>query len=157
MARILIISSNIHQELSPIQLANCLEIVEQSPYDHHVEILDAGTYEIPFAINTFHRHNPYDGYIALGLVLNTNVNHYDYIMSHIKHSFSYFSLNNIVVGNGIVSGSSIDELTAKVTSSDPCLSAYPSAIKAVDTLIKLNAKMSRIAKGEYNASVNTTC
>ena len=142
MARILVISSHIHKELSPIQLAHCEGLLKKSSHDYQVEILAAGTYEIPFVINAYHQKKPFDGYIALGLVLNTNPSHYDYIMSHIKQSFSHFALNNIIVGNGIVSGSSAEELATKIDSPDPCLCAYPSAFNAVDCLIKLNAKLS---------------
>ena len=142
MARILIISSNIHKELSPKQLASCLEVVKKLRYDYQVEILEAGTYEIPFVINAYHQRCPFDGYIALGLVLNTNPQHYDYIMSHIKLSFSHFALNNIIVGNGIISGSSIEELSNKISNLDPCISAYSSAVNAVDRLIKLKERLS---------------
>jgi 6,7-dimethyl-8-ribityllumazine synthase len=145
MAKILIISSNIHKELSPIQLSGCETLLKNSPYDYEIEILEAGTYEIPFAINAYHQKKPFDAYIALGLVLNTNPAHYDYIMSHIKNAFSHFALNNILVGNGIVTASSVEELSTKITSQDPCLCAYPSAFKAVDVLIKLQQKLSPIA------------
>jgi 6,7-dimethyl-8-ribityllumazine synthase len=80
MTKLLIISSNIHKQLSPIQLNNCLKIVQNSKHDYHVEISSAGAYEIPFIINTYHQKTPYDGYIALGLLLKTNIDHYDYIM-----------------------------------------------------------------------------
>ena len=47
------------------------------------------------------------------------------------------SLNKIAIGNGIISGATIDELALKINSDDPCLSAYQSAFNAVDYLIKL--------------------
>lgn len=73
MTKLLIISSNIHKELASKQLENCIEIVKKHEHDYHVEIADAGTYEIPFIINSYHRKNPFDAYIALGLVLKTNL------------------------------------------------------------------------------------
>lgn len=141
MARILIVSSNIHKELSSTQLVNCLERIKKFDYDYQVEIIDAGSYEIPFVINSYHQQNSFDGYIALGLLLKSNAYHYDYITSHLKLCFSHFALNNIVVGNGIISGASIEELATKIASPDPCISGYSSAINAVDCLIKLKTKL----------------
>lgn len=141
MSKILIISSHIHKELSPLQLAKCEALVKQASYDYQVETLAAGTYEIPFVINAYQQKKPFDAYIALGLVLNTNQAHYDYIMSHIQYTFSNFAMNHIIVGNGIVAGSSLEELTSKIASQDPCQCAYPSAFNAVDCLLKLQKKL----------------
>lgn len=137
MAKILILSSTIHKELSCKQLSNCLEFVKNTEHDFQVESIGAGTYEIPFVIQAYHNKQLFDGYIALGLILNTNPSHYDYIMSHIKTCFTQFALNNIIVGNGIISGSSMEDLADKINSDDPCLSAYPSACHAVDYLVRL--------------------
>ncbi|CDZ76294.1 6,7-dimethyl-8-ribityllumazine synthase [Legionella massiliensis] len=142
MTKLLLISANVHQDLSARQLAYCERLVKESEHDYQIEVAAAGTYEIPFIINAYQQRNPFDGYIALGLVLKTNLDHYDYIMSHIKECFTSFALNSIAVGNGIVSGNSLDELTLKIDSSDPCLSAYPSAVKAVDYLVKLKKNLS---------------
>ena len=141
MSKILIVSSNIHQELAAKQLANCLKIVKASAYDFQIETVEAGTYEIPFVIQAYHKNHSFDGYIALGLVLKKNPDHYDYIMSHIKTCFTKFALKNIAVGNGIITGSDIQELATNIDSSDPCLSAYPSALHAVDYLIKLKNRL----------------
>ena len=141
MSKILIISSGIHKDLASEQLDRCLMLVNNSGYEHHVELLQAGAYEIPFVINTYQRNKPFDGYIALGLILKTNLEHYDNIMSHLRYSFTQFALNDIIVGNGIISVATSEELSNKVRSSDPCLSAYPSAFNAVDCLIKLRNKV----------------
>lgn len=55
MAKILIISSCIHKELAALQLSNCIELVKDSNYEYQIESLQAGTYEIPFVINTFQK------------------------------------------------------------------------------------------------------
>ncbi len=141
MPKILIISSQIHEELSSKQLQSCLDLVKKSNYDYEVQVLNAGTYEIPFVINSYAKKKPFDAYIALGLVLKTNADHHDYIMSHIKHSFTHFALNDIIVGNGIISAPTINELAVKIASPDPCLSAYFSAYNAVDALLKIKAAL----------------
>ena len=66
MAKLLIISSSIHNELSTQQLPHCIALVKNSSYEYDVELLHAGTYEIPFVINTYQQKKPFDGYIALG-------------------------------------------------------------------------------------------
>lgn len=141
MPKILVVSSQIHKTLSGQQLDHCRAILDKSPYDYDIEMFSAGTYEIPFVINAYAKNKTYDAYVALGLVLKSNMDHFDYIMSHIKHCFSHFALNDIIVGNGIISGSNIDELTAKVTSEDPCSAAHISACNAVQVMLAIKAKL----------------
>lgn len=141
MPSILLISSYIHKELADEQLDYCSRLVKNAGYNYQVELLQAGTYEIPFAINTYHQKKSFDGYIALGLILKKEPEHYNNIMTHTRYCFTQFSLNNIIVGNGIISGVTMEELSEKIRSSDPCLSAYPSAFNAVDCLIKLTNKI----------------
>lgn len=142
MAKILVISSNIHKELALLQRQRCLELLSASTHDSYLELSSAGVYEIPFIIKTYQDKKPFDAYLALGLVLKKNCEHFDYIMSHIKESFSHFALNNIAVGNGIIVGETVDELREKIESDDPCVSAYPSACAAVDYLIRFRENLS---------------
>lgn len=150
MARILIVSSNVHKTLAEEQREKCVQLVKQSQHDCQVEIMEAGTYEIPFVINSHHHsQQPFDAYIALGLVLKANWDHFDWIMSHIKESFTRFALSNMIVGNGIVSAMNLEELAAKVASSDPCLSAYPSAFQAVNYLLAFKQKSLGLDSGHF--------
>lgn len=144
MPNILLISSNIHKELAAEQLDLCSSLVKNAGYDYQIEVLQAGTYEIPFVINAYHQAKIFDGYLALGLVLQSNLNHYNDIMTHIRYCFTQFALNDIIVGNGIISARTTEELGEKIRSSDPCLCAYPSAFNAIDCLIRLRNKISNI-------------
>lgn len=141
MSKILIISSGIHKDLATEQLDLCLMLVKNAGYSHQVELLQAGAYEIPFVINAYNQKKSFDGYIALGLVLKADPDHYNNITTHIRYCFTQFALNNVIVGNGIICGSTFEELSERVRSSDPCFSAYPSAFNAVDSLIKLQNKI----------------
>lgn len=141
MPKILIISSEVHTQLAAEQLALCKALVNNAGYYYEIESIQSGAYELPFVINTYHQHNPFDGYITLGLILKSNMEHYESIMSHIRYCFSQFALKDILVGNGIISGSSIDELKEKIHSPNPCLSGFPSAFNAVDRLIQLRNKI----------------
>ena len=146
MSRILIISSNIHADLSQRQLSHCVELVKKSKHDFHIETVNAGAYEIPFVVNAYQQANPFDGYIALGLILKTNQYHFDYITSHISACFTHFALNNIAVGNGIIAGETRNELAFRIDSADPCVSGYHGAFNAVDYLINLKDKTLRDCK-----------
>ncbi|MDF1678632.1 MAG: 6,7-dimethyl-8-ribityllumazine synthase [Legionellaceae bacterium] len=141
--RILVVSSNVHQELSKKQLNKCLALIKKPHYHYEVETVNAGTYEIPFVIQTYHHTKPFDAYIALGLILKSNTYHYEYITQHINHCFTQFALAGIAVGNGIITGDSVEDLSASLDSDNPCLCAYPSAFKAVDYLIQLSHQISK--------------
>lgn len=141
MSNILIVSSCIHKELASRQRELCIGLLKNAGYDYNIELLEAGVYEIPFVINTYQQKQTFDGYIALGLVINANREHSQYTMSHIHYCFTQFALNQIVVGNGIISGASKEELSEKLESSDPCLSSYPSAFNAVDSLIQFKKRV----------------
>lgn len=144
MPNILLICSNIQKELAAEQLDLCSSLVKNAGYEYQVELLEAGTYEIPFVINAYHKKKFFDGYLALGLVLQADPHHYNNIMNHIRYSFTQFALNNIIVGNGIISGTTIEELGEKIRSSNPCFSAYPSAFNAIDCLIRLRKRIAEI-------------
>lgn len=152
MSNILLISSNVHKQLAAEQLDLCLNLVKNANYDYQVESISAGTYEIPFVINAYHQTRSFDGYIALGLVLQADLNHYNNIMNHIRDCFTQFALNNIIVGNGIISGTTIEELGEKIRSSNPCLAAYLSAFSAVDCLIKLRNKLGNASEVPQRAN-----
>ncbi|MBA2657453.1 MAG: 6,7-dimethyl-8-ribityllumazine synthase [Tatlockia sp.] len=142
MPKLLIVSSQIHETLSQRQLSLCEALVKQSSYDYEIEASNFGTYEIPFIINAYQQKTSFDGYLVLGLVLKADLDHYHYLMSHIKDCFSTFALKQIAVGNGIISGASIEELTHKIESAQPCISGYLAAFNAVDYLIKLKRNLS---------------
>lgn len=135
MPEILIISSQVHQELSEKQLDKALALVEQSPYACQVQKIDAGSYEIPFVINKIHQKNPFDGYLALGLVIKKDSDHFAWIDRHLSHCFSHFALSGIAIGNGILYGQSVEDLDASLESQDPCVAKHLSAFQALDFLI----------------------
>lgn len=143
MSKLLIISSAIHQQLSQAQRDNCIQVVEKSSYNYQLEIIEAGVYELPFIIKAHHNYNPFAGYIALGLILTTNADHVSRIMNHVDYCFTQFALAGMIIGNGIVTGSSLDELDDKINSPDPCLSGYKAAFNAVDCLIEFSEKLTR--------------
>lgn len=155
MSKLLIISSNIHKDLSALQLEYCTNLIDKSSssYEYQVEVMNAGSYEIPFVIKSYHEAYPFDGYITLGLILNNNTEHYQTLLSHLRYSFTQFSLNNIAIGNGIITGESKNELLSKLNSEDPCQNGYYSAFKAVDYLIQLKLSLGKMKNIESRKAI----
>ena len=135
--KILIVCSDYYKELAEKQLASCVKIVEQSPYQYQIERFDAGTYEIPAVIQHYDRTSPFDAYIPLGLLLKGTTDHYEFIWEHVKECFIQFTLNGLILGNGIISAASMDVLTARVDKAERVQEAF----NAVDSLLKLKKRV----------------
>ena len=91
--KILVIWSNYYTDLAQQQLDSCLELLNKSEYEYTLEVVDAGTYEIPAVIRHYQQTNPYAGYITLGLLLKGSTDHYEFIWEHIKECFIKFALH----------------------------------------------------------------
>lgn len=131
--KVLIVWSNYYKELADKQLSNCLTLSKQFDYEYKVETVEAGTYEIPFVIQYYHEHNPFDAYIPLSLLLKGSTDHYEFIWEHVKACFIQFAMKGIVLGNGIISAPTMDVLTARVNNNE----RSEEALRAVDYLMRL--------------------
>lgn len=134
--KILIVWSNYHKELAKLQVDGCLELLNQSDYEYKVETVEAGCYEIPAVIRYYQEKNPFDGYIVLGLLLKGATDHYEFIWEHIKECFIKFTMDGLVIGNGIISAPTMDLLVSRLVSNERSKEAFA----AVDYLIKLKMK-----------------
>ena len=134
---ILVVWSNYYGELAKKQLDSCIKLLEQSNYHYEVETVNAGCYEIPAVIQRFHHLKPFDGYIPLGLLLKGSTDHYEFIWEHIKECFIQFALNDICLGNGILSALSKEALVKRINNCERVEEAF----SAVDYLIKLKQKL----------------
>lgn len=135
-AKILVVSSNYYKDLSAKQLNNCLDLLARSEYEYQVEIVEAGTYEIPAVIQYYHREQPFDGYVPLGLLLKGSTDHYEFIWEHVKSCFIQFAMNGILIGNGIISAPSMEILSSRVENNERVQEAF----NAIDYLIRLKSK-----------------
>lgn len=131
-AKILVVWSNYHQGLAEEQLESCLQLLRPSEYDFKVETVEAGTYEIPAVIRYYHRNDPFDGYIPLSLLLKGGTDHYEFIWEHVKDCFIQFTMEGLLMGNGIISAPNMDLLVSRVKSGERSKEAF----RAVDYLIK---------------------
>src|SRR5215208_570871 len=134
-SKILVVWSNYYKELAEEQLASCIALLKETPYDYQVETVDAGTYEIPAVIQYFHRHHPFDGYIPLSLLLKGKTDHYEFIREHVKECFVKFSMEGILIGNGIITASTMELLHERVVNGE----RVKEAVQAIDYLLRLIA------------------
>lgn len=132
-AKILIVWSNYYQELAEKQLASCLDLLKSSEYEYRIETVNAGTYEIPTVIQYYHRYDPFDGYIPLSLLLKGKTDHYEFIWEHVKECFVKFSMNGLMIGNGIISAPSMELLRERVENGERVREAF----QAISYLMQL--------------------
>ena len=136
-AKILVVWSNYYEHLAKKQLDGCLQLLNQTEYQYTVETVDAGTYEIPAVIQSYHHNHPYDGYLPLGLLLKGSTDHYEFIWEHVKECFIQFAMKGLMIGNGIISAPSMEMMTARVENNE----RVEEAIRAVDYLMRLKEKL----------------
>jgi 6,7-dimethyl-8-ribityllumazine synthase len=135
-SKILVVWSNYYKDLAKQQLDSCLALLNQHDYEYSVETVEAGTYEIPVVIQYFQQHNPYDGYLALGLLLKGSTDHYEFIWEHVKECFIKFAMDGVLIGNGIISAPSMEAMTQRVENHE----RVEEAMQALDYLIRLKNK-----------------
>lgn len=131
--KILIVWSNYYGDLAEKQLASCLNLFKSSEYEYQIETVDAGTYEIPTVIQYFHKHNPFDGYLPLSLLLKGKTDHYEFIWEHVKECFVQFSMNGLMIGNGIISAPNMELLCERVENGERVKEAF----QAISYLMQL--------------------
>ncbi len=135
-SKVLIVWSNYHKGLAEKQLEGCIQLLKQSDYDHKVETVTAGTYEIPVVMQYYHRNNPFDGYIPLSLLLKGATDHYEFIWEHVKECFIRFALDGLLMGCGVISAPTQELLQSRVESGERTKEAF----NAVDYLIKFKER-----------------
>ena len=135
--KILVVWSNYHKDLAQQQLDSCLQLLKSSDYEYKVETVEAGTYEIPVVMQYYHRHDPFDGYIPLSLLLKGGTDHYEFIWEHVKECFIKFALDGLLLGSGIISAPTHDLLKSRVESGERVKEAF----NAVDYLIRFKDKL----------------
>lgn len=137
--KILVVWSNYHKGLADQQLESCLKLLRKSDYEFRVEEVKAGTYELPVVMQYFQKHDPYDGYIPLSLLLKGGTDHYEFIWEHVKECFIQFAMQGVLLGNGIISAPTKELLMSRLESGERSLEAF----NAVDYLIKFKKGIER--------------
>lgn len=135
--KILVVCSNYYKDLAKQQLDSCLQLLNKSEYEYTVETVEAGTYEIPAVIQYYHRNNPYDGYLALGLLLKGSTDHYEFIWEHVKECFIKFTMEGLLIGNAIISAPSMEMMIKRVENHE----RVEEAVRAIDYLMRLKDKL----------------
>lgn len=136
MSNILIVWSNYYPELSQKQLEICLDKLKKYAFNYQIETVEAGAYEIPTVIQHYHRNQPFDAYLPLGLLLQGKTDHYEFIWEHIKECFIKFALDGLTIGNGIITAPNMPILEERVANGK----RIQEAINAVDYLVRFKKK-----------------
>ena len=133
--KIAIVASCYYQSIYENLLKGAL--TELSRYDAITEIFNVeGALEIPTAINLLKKN--FEGFIALGCVIRGETSHYDIVASNSAYALSKLGLDNICIGNGIVTVDTIDQAIAR---SDPNLKNKGKfAVKALMSLLLIKQK-----------------
>lgn len=131
--------SNYYKELAEQQLQSCIRLLKTSPYDYQIETVAAGTYEIPAVMQYYHQNQPFDGYLPLSLLLKGSTDHYEFIWEHVKECFIRFTLEGMLLGNGIISAPSFALLRERVENGERVQEAW----QAVDYLIQLKQRQQK--------------
>ena len=137
-AKILVVWSNYYDKLAEEQLASCVELLSNSPYEYKIETVKAGTYEIPAVIRHYQQYQPYDGYIPLSLLLKGSTDHYEFIWEHVKECFIQFTMSGLfIASSGIISAPTMEILIERVKQKERVKEAFA----AIDYLIQLKNKI----------------
>ncbi|STX50534.1 6,7-dimethyl-8-ribityllumazine synthase [Legionella busanensis] len=137
--RILVVWSNYYEELAELQLESCINLLKKTSYSYQIEKVEAGTYEIPVVMQYYHQHQPFDGYIPLSLLLKGSTDHYEFIWEHVKECFIKFTLDGLLLGNGIISAPTIQILQERVANGE----RVAEAVRAIDYLIRFKNKLNK--------------
>ncbi|KTD00107.1 6,7-dimethyl-8-ribityllumazine synthase [Legionella geestiana] len=133
---ILVVCSNYYPNLAEKQLARCVSALDELPYAYEVEMVQAGTYEIPAVIRHFHHNRPFDAYLSLGLLLKGSTDHYQFILEHVKACFIQFTLEGIILGDGNVYAPTEELLLTRVADGERVMEA----VRAVDYLLGMKKR-----------------
>lgn len=99
--KVLIVEAPFYKELTEALVEGAVEALEQAgvSYDR-VDV--PGVLEIPTAIHYAHAHQPYDGYIALGVVIRGETTHYDTVCAESARGLMDLGVQKgLAIGNGI--------------------------------------------------------
>ncbi|MEM6710850.1 MAG: 6,7-dimethyl-8-ribityllumazine synthase [Pseudomonadota bacterium] len=102
MAHFLLVEARFYTDLADELAAGAVEALEAS--GHTYERLSVpGALEIPGAIAAAARGNkPFDGYVALGVVIRGETSHYDIVAGESSRALMDLTLNPVLaIGNGI--------------------------------------------------------
>lgn len=132
----LVVWSNYYQDLAQQQLDSCLQVLDRFGHAYTVETVDAGTYEIPAVIRYYQNHHPHAAYLPLSLLLKGSTDHYDFIWEHIKTCFIQFTMEGILLGNGIITAPSMEIMIARVNKQE----RVTEAVQAIDYLLRMQQK-----------------
>jgi 6,7-dimethyl-8-ribityllumazine synthase len=109
VTKILIISANFYQDISKMLIKGAIEELQHNDIDYElIEI--SGSLEIPAIISMAKKSNQFDGFIALGVIIRGNTDHYDYVCNEVMRGINDLAMNqNLAIGNSVLTCDNKDQ------------------------------------------------
>ncbi|MET0482392.1 MAG: 6,7-dimethyl-8-ribityllumazine synthase [Aestuariivirgaceae bacterium] len=101
-ARILIVEARFYDALIDELTSGARAVLDAAEAEHEV-VTVPGALEVPGAITlAADSADPYDGYVALGVVIRGATSHYDIVAGESARGIMELTLDGLCIGNGIL-------------------------------------------------------
>lgn len=101
MARFLIVEARFYNHLNDMLIAGARAALEAA--GHQVDVVTVpGALEIPGAIALAEQSDMYDGYVAIGVVIRGETNHFEIVAGESARGIMALTMDGIAIGNGIL-------------------------------------------------------
>ena len=142
--KLLIVASLYHSYITKELVTGAKESLKSASVDFElVEV--TGTLEIPTAISIAERTSNFDGYVALGCIIEGATGHFDVLCHASYQALGQLGLNGVCVGNGILTVG--DPLQGKERADVEDQNNGAGAAIAALHLVALSRKWGRETKG----------
>jgi 6,7-dimethyl-8-ribityllumazine synthase len=101
-ARILIVEARFYDALIDELTSGARAVIEAAQAEYEI-VAVPGALEVPGAIAlAAEAADPYDGYVAIGVVIRGETSHYDIVAGESARGIMELTLDGLCIGNGIV-------------------------------------------------------
>ena len=117
--KVCIVVSEFYSDLSDDFLANCTSYLQEKGIKTIKVVTVPGCFEIPFTINKIFKDKYFDAYIALGILIKGETNHYEYISNAVSNAIMDLNLNlSVPVIFGVLTCENREQVKKRVSKND---------------------------------------
>ena len=118
-ARVLIVEARFYDALID-ELANGARMVLDAAEVAYDVVAVPGALEVPGAIAiAAEASDPYDGYVALGVVIRGATSHYEIVAGELARGLMELTLDGLCIGNGIITVENEEQAWERARRSEP--------------------------------------
>ena len=115
MAHFLIVEARFYDHLNDMLVAGARGALESA--GHSAEVITVpGALEIPGAIALAHESERYDGFVAIGVVIRGETNHFEIVAGESARGIMALTMDGIAIGNGILT---VEDEQQAIVRADP--------------------------------------